>query len=112
MILMLFQSERLPVMVCNHLATRGLDTLGVQHVIQFEFARTSVEWFHRVGRVGRMGQRGGKVTNFVRRPGDIEMARIIARATQDPNEAWDNVLSTKSPRRKRGVKGDSGFVST
>ena len=33
MTLMLFQSQQLPVMVCNNLAARGLDTLNVQHMI-------------------------------------------------------------------------------
>ena len=66
MTLMLFQSQQLPVMVCNNLAARGLDTMEVQHVIQFEFAKTTLDYMHRVGRVGRMGQKGGLVTNFIR----------------------------------------------
>ena len=33
MTLMLFQSQQLPVMVCNNLAARGLDTMEVSHVI-------------------------------------------------------------------------------
>ena len=33
MTLMLFQSQQLPVIVCNNLASRGLDTSNVSHVI-------------------------------------------------------------------------------
>jgi superfamily II DNA/RNA helicase len=33
-------------------------------VIQFDFAKTATEYYHRVGRVGRAGA-PGKVTNFV-----------------------------------------------
>ena len=86
-------------MVCTNLAARGLDTIGVQHVIQYDFARNSVDWFQRVGRVGRMGQRGGKVTNFVRETVDKEMARIIAKALTS-GETWDDVLSVKNPRKR------------
>jgi len=100
MTLMLFQSQQLPVMVCNNLAARGLDTLHVQHMIQFEFAKTSVDYFHRVGRVGRMGQRGAFVTNFVRRPQDVEIARVIAKQLQT-EQNWDKILSTRVPKKKR-----------
>lgn len=33
MTLMLFQNQQLPVIVCNNLAARGLDTMSVSHVI-------------------------------------------------------------------------------
>lgn len=58
-------------MICTNLAARGLDTMGVDHVIQFEFARNVVDYIHRVGRTGRLGSRG-VVTNFYRRS-DIDL---------------------------------------
>ena len=42
-------------MVSTNAAARGLDTMGVDHVIQFEFAKNVVDYIHRVGRTGRMG---------------------------------------------------------
>jgi superfamily II DNA/RNA helicase len=63
----LFLSGELPVMVCSNLAARGLDTMNVDHVIQYEFAKNATDYLHRIGRTGRMGQRGGLVTNFIRR---------------------------------------------
>jgi len=65
--LQLFLSKELPVMVCTNIAARGLDTMDVDHVIQFEFAKNVVDYIHRVGRTGRMGQRSGMVTNFIRK---------------------------------------------
>jgi len=79
MTLMLFQSQQLPVIVCNNLAARGLDTSNVSHIIQFELAKTTVDYMHRVGRAGRMGQKGGLVTNFVRTGVDLEMAKIVSK---------------------------------
>jgi len=46
--------------------SRGIDTMNVGHVIQYNLARNVEDYVHRVGRTGRMGRKG-KVTNFVRR---------------------------------------------
>lgn len=54
---------------------------------------------HRVGRAGRMGQKGGLITNFVRQ-GDFEMAKIVTKQLKNPSDNWDKVLSLKVPRRK------------
>ena len=70
--LQLFLNGELPVMVCTNMAARGLDTMNVDHVIQFEFAKNVVDYIHRVGRTGRMGQRSGMVTNFIRK-GDYDL---------------------------------------
>jgi superfamily II DNA/RNA helicase len=53
----------------------------------------------RVGRVGRMGQKGGVVTNFVRTAQDQEIERIVKKQLTNHNN-WDKVLSYK-PLRKR-----------
>ena len=58
------------------MAARGLDTMNVDHVIQFEFAKNVVDYIHRVGRTGRMGQTGGYVTNFIRK-GDYDLEQRI-----------------------------------
>ena len=63
--LALLKSGKLPVIVCDNLGARGLDTMGVSHVIQFEFAKSPQDYLQRVGRTGRLGQ-PGKVINFIR----------------------------------------------
>jgi superfamily II DNA/RNA helicase len=62
----LFQTGKLPVMVCNNLAARGLDTNNVQHLVQFDYPKTAIDYLQRVGRCGRRGA-PGLVTNFVRK---------------------------------------------
>ena len=80
-------------MVCTNLAARGLDSMHVDHVIQYEFARNTISYYHRVGRVGRMGQTGGLVTNFIRKPQDVEIAKYIAKFYIINNKVIKNFLT-------------------
>ena len=51
----LLHEGRVPVIVSDSLGSRGLDTMNVSHVIQFEYAKTAQEYLQRVGRTGRLG---------------------------------------------------------
>ncbi|KAF7563826.1 hypothetical protein G7046_g331 [Stylonectria norvegica] len=46
------------VMVVTDLASRGIDTLAVRHVILYDVPHTTIDFIHRLGRAGRMGRRG------------------------------------------------------
>lgn len=46
------------VLVVTDLASRGIDTLPVRHVILYDVPHTSIDFIHRLGRLGRMGRRG------------------------------------------------------
>ncbi|QIX01297.1 hypothetical protein AMS68_006814 [Peltaster fructicola] len=46
------------VLVTTDIASRGIDTTPVKHVILFDVPHTSIDFIHRLGRVGRMGRRG------------------------------------------------------
>lgn len=45
-------------LVVTDLASRGIDTLAVRHVILYDVPHTSIDFIHRLGRAGRMGRRG------------------------------------------------------
>ena len=55
------------VLACTDLVSRGIDTQMVHHVVNYDFPASIVDYLHRVGRVGRVGQNinGSKVTNLV-----------------------------------------------
>lgn len=42
--LALLHEGKLPVIVCDNLGSRGLDTMGVSHVIQFDFAKSPQDY--------------------------------------------------------------------
>ena len=55
------RARRLPhtkVIVATDLASRGIDTLAVRHVVLFDVPHTTIDFIHRLGRAGRMGRRG------------------------------------------------------
>ena len=46
------------VLVATDLASRGIDTLAVRHVVLYDVPHTTIDFIHRLGRAGRMGRRG------------------------------------------------------
>ncbi|KAJ1964245.1 hypothetical protein GGI12_001542 [Dipsacomyces acuminosporus] len=52
------------ILVCTDIASRGLDTTCVSHVVLFDFPTTAIDYLHRTGRTARAGSRG-KVTALV-----------------------------------------------
>ncbi|KAJ2980768.1 hypothetical protein NUW58_g6861 [Xylaria curta] len=46
------------VIVATDLASRGIDTLAVRHVILYDVPHTTIDFIHRLGRAGRMNRRG------------------------------------------------------
>ena len=50
-----FQNGISHVLIATDVASRGLDTTRVRHVINYEFPQFMSDYIHRVGRVGRVG---------------------------------------------------------
>lgn len=62
---MSFQTNKdLRVLVCTDIASRGLDSLSVDHVVQYDFPHSAIDYLHRVGRTARKGA-PGRVTNLM-----------------------------------------------
>lgn len=65
-----------PLLVCTDLAARGLDIPGkVDHIINFEFPLSPIDYLHRSGRTARAGA-VGKVTSIVGKGDRILASRI------------------------------------
>ena len=47
------------VLVATDLIGRGMDFLGVNTVVNFDFPNSTTDYIHRVGRTGRAGRSGG-----------------------------------------------------
>ncbi|KAK3817196.1 MAG: P-loop containing nucleoside triphosphate hydrolase protein [Benniella sp.] len=52
------------ILISTDIASRGIDTTAVNHVVLYDFPVTIVDYLHRVGRTAR-GGRGGRATSLV-----------------------------------------------
>ena len=52
------RSGGIKILVATDVAARGLDVLGISHVINFDLPRQAEDYVHRIGRTGRAGRSG------------------------------------------------------
>lgn len=57
-----FKKGMAQVLVATDVAARGLDIVGVSHVINFDIPETYEDYVHRIGRTGRAGAKGKALT--------------------------------------------------
>ncbi|XP_067943543.1 probable ATP-dependent RNA helicase DDX28 [Watersipora subatra] len=102
-----FQEEQCNVLVCSDVASRGLDTLRVSHVINYDFPFHITDYIHRAGRVGRLGSHvSGKVTNFIGHRPEVNLVWQIERAVRsnrDIAELPDVNTNTKGFINNQGL---------
>lgn len=77
-----FRNGRCPVLIATNVAARGLDIRNVQHVINFDLPNEIEEYVHRIGRTGRIGNKG-KATSFFQRGRDEKIARGLVKVLSD-----------------------------
>nr|XP_020661365.1 probable ATP-dependent RNA helicase DDX28 [Pogona vitticeps] len=78
-----FQKGTFDVLVCTDIASRGLDTIHVEFVINYDFPQTLQDYLHRVGRVGRIGSKfPGTVISFVTHRWDVDLVWKIETAAR------------------------------
>ncbi|XP_066249712.1 ATP-dependent RNA helicase vasa [Euwallacea similis] len=65
------------ILVATGVAARGLDIEGIQHVINYDLPKNVDEYVHRIGRTGRVGNRG-KATSFYDSSCDRQLAGALS----------------------------------
>ena len=73
-----FRSGRAPVLVATSVAARGLDIPDVKHVINYDLPKDVDEYVHRIGRTGRIGNKG-QATSFFELGKDDKLARSLVK---------------------------------
>jgi len=56
------RSGRLQILIATDVAARGIDILGVSHVINFDLPTVAEDYIHRIGRTGRNGASGQAIS--------------------------------------------------
>jgi ATP-dependent RNA helicase DeaD len=60
-----FRDGTIPILVATDVVGRGIDVVGISHVVNFDIPDDPENYLHRIGRTGRMGKDGVSFT-FVR----------------------------------------------
>jgi ATP-dependent RNA helicase DDX3X len=53
-----FRNGEAPILIATDVAARGLDVKNVMHVVNYDLPDEIDEYVHRIGRTGRVGNRG------------------------------------------------------
>ncbi|XP_072400306.1 probable ATP-dependent RNA helicase DDX28 [Diabrotica undecimpunctata] len=86
-----FASGETKILSATDVGSRGLNTIQVVHVLNYDFPLYAADYLHRIGRVGRLGSpEACKVTNFVVGAPEVSLVQQIELAIRR-NQALENV---------------------
>ncbi|XP_054310000.2 probable ATP-dependent RNA helicase DDX28 [Pongo pygmaeus] len=93
-----FQKSSRDILLCTDIASRGLDSTGVELVVNYDFPPTLQDYIHRAGRVGRVGSEvPGTVISFVTHPWDVSLVQKIELAARRRRSLPGLASSVKEP---------------
>lgn len=94
-----FREGKVWVLICTELIGRGIDFLGVNLVINYDFPPSAISYIHRIGRTGRAGRRGKAITYFTQE--DKPKLRSIANIMQQSGcKVPEYMLTIKKQSKK------------
>ncbi|SOV11161.1 ATP-dependent RNA helicase, putative [Plasmodium gaboni] len=68
-----FLNQKVHILICNDNISRGLDTVNVNYVINFDMPKHYNVLTHRIGRLARYNSRRGTVYHFIKKSENIIM---------------------------------------
>ena len=102
-----FKTGKMPVMVATAVAARGLDIKGVAHVINYDMPKSIDEYVHRIGRTGRVGNKG-KATSFFEPNENAEIASALIKILRDSQQTVPDFIENSGGSYGGGGFGGSG----
>lgn len=57
-----FKRNEINILLATDIASRGLDITGISHVINYDIPATFEDYIHRIGRTGRVNNKGSAIT--------------------------------------------------
>ena len=98
-----FKSGECRVLVATDIAARGIDVVGLSHVINYDMPMEPEAYIHRIGRTGRAG-RAGKAISFccideVKQLNQVE--KLIGRRLREEKSEWPMEITTPTPPKVR-----------
>ncbi|XP_035783109.1 ATP-dependent RNA helicase vasa-like [Anopheles albimanus] len=86
-----FKEGRMDVLVATSVAARGLDIKNVSHVINYDLPKNIDDYVHRIGRTGRVGNKG-RATSFYDPTADSAIAGDLVKILQQANQTVPDFL--------------------
>ncbi|CAE7473686.1 ded1 [Symbiodinium natans] len=108
--LTLLKRGKYNVLVATDVAARGLDVPGIDHIINYDLPMDGDTYVHRIGRTGRIGNKG-RATSFVSNYDNASNLQVIVRSMKDAKKddpdatdvpEWLEELATSRPGSPRG----------
>lgn len=94
-----FRNGSTNILVATDVASRGLDVMGVAHVVNLDLPKTVEDYVHRIGRTGRGGSMGQATSFYTDR--DMLLVAQIKKAIVDAESGNAVAFATgKVTRRK------------
>lgn len=88
-----FKANRMKILIGTSVAARGLDIKNVRHVINFDLPKQIDDYVHRIGRTGRVGNKG-KATSFYDPEQDYGLAPDLIKILKDAKQEVPEFLGT------------------
>lgn len=102
-----FRTGRAPVLVATSVAARGLDIPDVKHVINYDLPQEIDEYVHRIGRTGRIGNKG-KATSFFQPGKDEKVARSLVKVLSQADQVVPDWLEHAAEEAVGSSYGPAG----
>eukprot|EP00941_MAST-03F_sp_MAST-3F-sp1_P003407 g3407.t1 len=104
------KEEKRPIhVVSTGIAARGLDIESVDHVIQADFAPSTVEFLHRAGRTSRAGRPGCVTSVFSKNTPEEDLVFSI-RSALESGDVLEESFSTRRSFRKTMKKKQANNI--
>uniref|UniRef100_A0A915JI16 RNA helicase n=1 Tax=Romanomermis culicivorax TaxID=13658 RepID=A0A915JI16_ROMCU len=88
-----FKCGKCPILIATAVAARGLDIVGVDHVINYDLPNSIEDYVHRIGRTGRVGN-PGRATSFFDSSVDTPLATQLVQILSDAQQVVPDWLQS------------------
>jgi len=104
-----FERGEVQVLSCTDLASRGINTLNLHHVVNYDFPSNASDYLHRIGRVGRVGSKfSPKVTNLVCGINSVKVVQELELAVRMNLEVKSTDANIARVIKNRQMAGELG----
>ncbi|GKT62333.1 DEAD/DEAH box helicase [Colletotrichum tofieldiae] len=97
-----FRAGKSPILIATGISARGIDVKNVNHVINYDLPSMEhggiEEYTHRIGRTGRMGQRGIATSFYTER--DEPISSVLVRTLLETKQEVPDFLEPYKPTGK------------